>query len=317
MRAAWVLTLFLLCGVVGATTASASSHPTTMASRPRSAGDVSVVHADGVYATGMYTVLTGEGLQGSSTILDERNGSRTTLPPAPQCEPEGDVAVGGHEIGVGCGRSFDTYRLPRGPWRMIAVPSQCALQAGAPSGGVCGLDTIGSRWLGFNYGCDHCVTSGLYEQLATGLTRAVLSTTRSAADLNAVGLAEPLCSPVTDKRGWAVTFNGSTVVETNAEGEVSGDVAVYRCGRAQPLVDVRGVRDITIRRGLVMWVTGETTLQGVCVPSARMVQPVAPARLSVVTKLVLSQRHMWVGGNTGSIGFQFHESARPGCSRPR
>lgn len=234
-------------------------------------------------------------------LIDRTTGHAQTIT-EPGCEP---AAVGGGWLAMMCGApaspSYTLYdiaqqrTLPFTPAPFLTV-GECG--TGCP--GITGIAAVGADWLAMTNPCEDpskCVLSFSFQNLSEGTLSADPTNRTTRIDLDAPGLAQPVCAPLTVPvdnvelegevvypGGWgSLTLDGDWGIAAGNEG-----VYLQRCGSRTRTFLTRTPASgpcasracsPTNDRSMVVWEAAAGRLGGIFLNGLRRFQISVPAKV--------------------------------------
>ncbi len=231
-------------------------------------------------------------------VLDETSGRRTGLRLPGDCRHAAtDPILGDSWLLVGCnGSRLALYSLARRRWRSVAVAPACAhFQAGA--GSSCVPIAVGTAWIELDEGSIQLGDVSVFQSIQTGRLRRDPTNATTFPNLDSPRLAQRLCRPLRVPMRTFVffVFQRPFVLVTD-----EGGPTLQRCGTRRRWRLSGGPLDAGSGPGVVMWTDGggRGRLDGIFIPSLQRFRIPLPAAATSVMDVELSQRRLYLSGET-------------------
>ena len=227
--------------------------------------------------SGDYAFLPGEG-DGPGWLRDDNTGKVWTVPGPSGCGPDwSSTVIGRGGLLANCGSAFARYRLPTGTWQTIPNDSDCT--NGGPGNATCVPAGIGSRWIELRTTIEGETCCGyVYQDLATGFTRAGITPVAGNIDLSRPDLTPVLCRTFKARASQIWALEDGFALLAMARPNYESALAVDRCGWKRPRVVGTTVGGVAATPGFFIWQSADQRhLRGILLPSARSFVEPLPA----------------------------------------
>ena len=210
MRSVVRIIAFALVAVAVSVASASAKQPKLVVLHPRF--HVVATGVAGVFTDGRDVLwVAGEGTAQTSTLLDERNGTRSTVS-YPGCYVDAlntASPFGGPWLMFKCDLAnqgqggFELYNLTTREWKSVALaPEILSYRNGCGSGPYCGVSLagFGADWLEWKETCRECDATYLFQNINTGQVRTLPGWQAGGTtipDLDSPSLAGTLCPPLT------------------------------------------------------------------------------------------------------------------------